>query len=124
MLLGIALLILIRFAIVLIPERKRIFKTQHFTILHSKSIDTGKIAELAIALETSYLRIGNNLKTIPAENIETNVYATRWKYIQATGNWGASGNIEGISKLHFLEQAWEKKTGKKLQFTNLLILLH
>lgn len=114
MFLGIALLILILFAIAVIPERRSVFKTQHFTILFSKSIDTSRIAELAIALETNYLRIGSNLKTIPAENIETNVYATRWRYIKATGHWSASGNIDGISKLHFLEQAWGEDDGKKV----------
>jgi hypothetical protein len=43
-----------------------------------------------------------------------NIYDQRWKYIRATGNWGGSGNIEGISKLHFMNQAWDEKDSRKI----------
>ena len=95
-------------------ENKKVIKTQHFTFRFSNSIDTATIIELANALERNYLRIGNDLKTEPSDNIETNIYAQRWKYIKATGNWSASGNIEGISKLHFVEQAWGESNSKKV----------
>jgi hypothetical protein len=108
------LVILILVSIVIIPESRKAIKTQHFTFLFSRSIDTAKIAELSNALESNYLRIGDDLKTTPSNNIETNIYAQRWRYIKATGNWGGSGNIEGISKLHFVEQAWGESDSKKV----------
>ena len=88
-------------------------KTQHFTFLFSSGIDTAEIDPLASALESNYSKIGNDLKTKPSDNIEVNVYARRWRYIKATKNFGGSGNIEGISKLHFMQQAWgEPNSGK------------
>lgn len=102
------------FIIINIPENRKEIKTKHFTFLFSSSIDTTKIVELADALESNYLRIGNDLKTTPADHIETNIYAQRWRYIKATKNWGGSGNIEGISKLHFVEQAWGEPDSKKV----------
>jgi hypothetical protein len=118
-----AILILILLIIYFIPESRKEIKTQHFTFLFSSGIDTATIIKLANALESDYARIGNDLKTKPSDNIETNIYAQRWRYIKATGNWSASGNIEGISKLHFVEQAWGKTITKKLLFMNLRILL-
>lgn len=110
----ITVLFLTVFMINSIPENRKSIKTKHFTFLFSSSIDTAKIAGLADALENNYLRIGNDLATTPADNIETNIYAQRWRYIQATKNWGGSGNIEGISKLHFVEQAWGETDSKKV----------
>lgn len=113
-LLVIIILFLLIFIVISIPENRKEIKTKHFTFLFSSSIDTIKIAGLADALESNYLRIGNDLKTPPADNIETNIYAQRWRYIKATKNWGGSGNIEGISKLHFVEQAWGEADSKKV----------
>jgi hypothetical protein len=113
-LLLLAILILTGSVIFIIPERRKEIKTQHFNFLFSSSIDTSTIRQLAIALESNYYRIGNDLKTKPSDNIEANIYAQRWRYIKATGNWGASGNIEGISKLHFVEQAWGESDSKKV----------
>src|ERR1700710_1579702 len=110
----IIILFLTVFVIISIPENRNELKTKHFTFLFSRSIDTSKIAELSDVLESNYLRIGDDLKTTPADNIETNIYAQRWRYIKATGNWSASGNIEGISKLHFVEQAWGETDSKKV----------
>ena len=110
----ITILFLTFFIIFSVPENRKEIKTKHFTFLFSSSIDTIKIAELSDALESNCLRIGDDLRTIPADNIETNVYAQRWRYIKATKNWGGSGNIEGISKLHFAEQAWGETDGKKV----------
>src|SRR5882724_9256053 len=107
-------LIIIFLVLFFIPESRKEIKTQHFTFLFSSSIDTAKIHELANALESNYLKISNDLKTAPSNNIETNVYAQRWRYIKATKNWGGSGNIEGISKLHFVEQAWGESDSKKV----------
>jgi hypothetical protein len=109
-----AILILILSIIYFIPERRKEIKTPHFTFRFSSSIDTATISELANALESNYARIGQDLKTKPSDNIETNIYAQRWRYIKATGNWSASGNIEGISKLHFVEQAWGENDSRKV----------
>ena len=109
-----AIFILTLSIIYFIPENRKEIKTQHFTFIFSSSIDTATIIKLANALKENYSRIGNDLKTQPSEDIETNVYAQRWRYIKATGNWSASGNIEGISKLHFVEQAWGESDDKKV----------
>ena len=65
-------------------------------------------------MENNYQRIGKDLETTPADNVETNIYAKRWRYIKSTKNWGGSGNIEGISKLHFVERAWGETDNKKV----------
>ena len=65
-----------------------------------------KKKELSKELEGSYTRVSNNLNTKPADNIEVNIYSQRWRYIKSTGNWSASGSIEGIAKLHFVENTW------------------
>lgn len=88
------------------PEDREKIKTPHFSFLFSSSIDSSSIVGLSKALEGSYSKISSNLNTTPAENIEVNIYDQRWRYIKATGHWTASGNIEGISKLHFVEDAW------------------
>ena len=108
------LLFLTFFILISIPESRKSIKTKHFTFIFSSSIDTTKIIELSDALESNYLRIGKDLKTNPSDNIETNIYAQRWRYIMATKNWGGSGNIEGISKLHFVERAWGETDSKKV----------
>lgn len=113
-LLIITILLVVVFIIISVPENRKEIKTKHFTFLFSSSIDTTKIAGLSDALESNYHRIGNDLKTAPPDNIETNIYAQRWRYIKATKNWGGSGNIEGISKLHFVEQAWGETDSKKV----------
>ncbi len=119
-------ILLLLFALIInLPESKDEIKTQHFTFIFSNSIDRSKISDLANALENNYLRISNELETIPADNIETNIYAQRWRYIKATKNWGASGNIEGVSKLHFIDQAWSEDDIKKIavhEFTHTVVL--
>jgi hypothetical protein len=120
-----AIIILITLIVINIPESKKQIKTQHFTFIYSNSIGTEKINELKEALENNYARISQDLKTIPASNIEVNIYAQRWRYIKATGNWSASGNIEGTSKLHFVEQAWTESDSKKIaihEFTHAVVL--
>lgn len=97
-----------------LPERRNVIKSQHFTFVSSGSLNTATIRELANVLEANYTRIGNDLKTKPATKIQINIYAQRWRYIKATGNWGGSGNIEGISKLHFLIKALGESDGKKV----------
>lgn len=109
-----AVLILTLSIIYFSSENRKEIKTRHFTFLFSRSIDTATILELENVLESSYTRIGNDLKTRPSDNIEANIYAQRWRYIKATGHWSASGNIEGVSKLHFVEQAWEENDSRKV----------
>ena len=119
------LLILTFLVLINIPESKRECRTEHFVFKYSRSIDTVKIKSLSKALETNYSKISSHLKTIPAENIEVNVYAHRWRYVKATGNWTASGSIEGTSKLHFVEHALgESNSGKVAvhEFTHAVVL--
>ncbi len=109
-----AILVLALSIVYFIPEKRKEIKTPHFVFRFSSSIDTATIVKLANALENSYSGIGKDLETTPSDNIETNVYARRWRYIKATGNWGASGNIEGISKLHFVDKAWGESDNTKV----------
>ena len=121
--LGVIILFIIVF--INIPESKKRIATQHFSFVYSSSIDSGKIAELASNLENYYSKISQDLKTIPVPIIDVNIYASRWRYIKATKNWSASGNIEGISKLHFVEQAWGEADSKKVavhEFTHTIVL--
>jgi len=109
----ISIIILILSIIVNISEYRKEIKTTHFTFLFSSSIDSSNIVGLSKILESSYSKISSNLNTTPANNIEVNIYAQRWRYIKATGHWSASGNIEGVSKLHFVENSWlESEIGK------------
>jgi len=110
----IALFLLTSFIIISIPENRKEIKTKHFTFLYSNCIDKSKINQLSDALESNYQKIGDNLKTTPTHNVEVNIYSQRWRYIKATKNWGGSGNIEGISKMHFVEQAWGETDSKKV----------
>ena len=90
---------------IIIPESKKEIRTQNFTFLFSSGIDSSRIYEISEVLEKKYLKVSNNLNTKPADNIEVNVYGERWRYIKSTGNWGASGSIEGVSKLHFVNNS-------------------
>lgn len=101
-----ALLLCTLIVIFLLPERRNQIKTPHFTFNFSASIDTSTLTTLTRSLEENYGKIGTDLKTNPASNLEVNLYAQRWRYVKATGNWRASGSIEGISKLHFVAEAW------------------
>jgi len=108
-----------------VPENKRQIKTRHFTFTCSTGLDSTKLVDLAKALEENYSRVSQDLKTVPANNIEVNIYAERWRYIQATHNWTASGSIEGTSKLHFIEQTWSQTDNKKVavhEFTHAVFL--
>ncbi|RVT78571.1 hypothetical protein EOD40_04880 [Flavobacterium sufflavum] len=125
MILGCILLILITLILLFIPERRNELKTQHFTFFYSTSIDKSKIETLSKTLEGNYMRIQNDLKTTAAPNIITTVYANRWQYVKATKNWGGSGSIEGINKLHFMEHAWDEADSKKVtlhEFTHTVTL--
>lgn len=76
-------------------------------------------------MENSYAGISSDLKTTPASDIEIHIYAKRWRYIKATKNWNASGNIEGVSKLHFIAGAINETGSSKVavhEFTHAVIL--
>ena len=75
------------FIMIAIPENRKEIKSQHFTFQFSSSIDSTKISELTNTLESNYLKVGNDLKTKPDDNIETNIYAQRWSYVNSTKNW-------------------------------------
>lgn len=109
----ISIILLVLSIIVNIPEKRKEIQTSHFTFQYSSNIDSLRIVGLSKALEGKYSNISRFLNTVPAKNIEVNIYAQRWRYIKATGNWSASGSIEGISKLHFVENSWlESEIGK------------
>lgn len=117
--------ILLLFVFINIPESKNEIKIKNFTFLFSSSIDSSSILELSKVLEKSYSKVSNNLNTKPASNIEVNVYSQRWRYVKATGNWSASGSVEGISKLHFLEKTWLKSDIGKIavhEFVHAVVL--
>jgi len=110
---------------IVIPENKREVRTQNFTFLFSSSIDSSSIFKLSEVLEKKYSKVSNNLNTEPASNIEVNVYAERWRYIKSTGNWGASGSIEGISKLHFINNSGSEDNFGKIavhEFVHAVVL--
>jgi hypothetical protein len=76
-------------------------------------------------LEKNYQRIADDLQTVPADHINTHIYSARWRYAKATGNWGASGSIEGISNLHFVETTWSEADHAKVaihEFTHAVVL--
>jgi len=107
------------------PESRKEIKTTHFNFLFSSNIDSTSIIELSKALENSYSKIGSNLSTTPAGNIEVNIYSQRWRYIKASGNWGASGSIEGTAKLHFLSEGWLENEFSKIaihEFVHAVVL--
>lgn len=54
------------------------------------------------ALEKSRDRISNDLKTVPAQPYNVNLYSSRWAYSWTSGNWGPTGSVEGPDKLHLL----------------------
>lgn len=108
------ILFLLLLGVFMFPEKQKEFKTTHFTFYVSPGIDTLQIEKLSTALEQSYDQIAHDLQTEPSPQIETHIYAQRWRYVKATGNWGASGSIEGVSKLHFVEQAWGEKEIQKV----------
>ena len=119
------LLLMTVIVIIIIPEKRLRYNSPHFRIIYSSVIQTDRIIEIANALEENYGRISGNLKTIPSPQMEVNVYAPRWRYIQATGHWDASGNIEGTSKLHFVEQPWGDSDVEKVavhEFTHAVVL--
>ena len=120
---AITVFILLLVAVSLFPENRSIIKTRHFTFVFSSSIDHKKIIEISTILEDSYLRIARNLNTIPSDHITVNIYATRWNYMKATKNFGASGSIEGPTKIHFIETSMEES--KKIavhEFTHTVVL--
>jgi hypothetical protein len=111
----IAFAILVTLLIIFIaPEQRKEFNSTHFRFFFSSSIDKEQIVSLSKVLESNYTRIENDLAVTPAPSIEVNIYAHRWRYIKATGNWNASGNIEGISKLHFVNEAWGEAEVQKV----------
>jgi hypothetical protein len=111
--------------VLIIPERRNQLKTKNFTVRYSAQLEPSGIKALADALQGSYARIGAQLKTSPAENIEVNIYGKRWRYVQATKNWGASGSIDGIARLHFVTQAWSEPDNRKVaihEFAHTVVL--
>lgn len=122
-LIGLCASIFLLLAIFYMPEDKKVIKTKHFTFIFSASIDSLKIIKISKDLEGSYLRIARNLKIIPSKNIETNIYADKWRYIKATHRWGASGSIEGPSKIHFIENSLEESRKTAIhEFTHTAVL--
>lgn len=83
-------------------QNKEEYKTLHFTLIYPKNIDSIRINKLSQTLEHNYLRL-DSLYTNPENNITANIYSSKWRYVLTTGNIGATGSIEGTSKLHFVQ---------------------
>jgi hypothetical protein len=99
--------------------------TPHFTFITHGSVDTAVVSALASALEGNYERITDDLQTVPFSPIEVNIYAAQWRYILATGNWFASGHIEGPAKMHFVEDSGSPDGSWKIalhEFTHAVFL--
>ena len=99
--------------------------TKHFTFILSGIVDTAVVNNLAAVLENNYARISGDLGTVPFAPIEVNIYSSQWRYILATGNWSASGHIEGPAKLHFVEDSESIKGNWKIalhEFTHAVFL--
>lgn len=100
-------------------------KTAHFSFFADGDIQPADIQALAESLETSYPVVSKNLSTAPAADIHVFLYAGRWRYVRATGNWGASGSIEGPAKLHFLMRGRGESDPRKIavhEFTHAVLL--
>jgi hypothetical protein len=109
-----SILFLAFYIIISIPEIENQGKlnTSHSFLV--AALTQQKLLNFPMSWKAIMREIGSDLKTTPSDNIETNIYAQRWRYFKATKNWGGSGNIEGISKLHFVEQAWDETDSKKV----------
>lgn len=84
----------------------------HFEVKAVGDVAAADKKKIVDALEAHYAQISTNLQTTPAQPFEVFIYETRWGYARATGNWGASGSIEGIAKLHMLQKS---RTGDKAE---------
>lgn len=76
--------------------------TSPFVMNAVGDVAPGEQKKVLDALETNYARIVADLKTAAAQPFNVYYYGSRWGYANATGNWGASGSIEGMSKLHLM----------------------
>lgn len=102
-----------------------IVKSTHFRFVFKGGMDSAKSEKLVSLLEGNYDRIGAFLETKPDSPIAVNIYDSRWQYAMATGNWTASGSIEGTGELHFMEQAWDETDIGKIaihEFTHTVTL--
>ncbi len=84
----------------------------HFVVKTVGDVAAADKKKIVDALEAHYVQISTNLQTTPAQPFEVFIYETRAGYTRATGNWGASGSIEGIAKLHQLQKS---RTGDKAE---------
>jgi hypothetical protein len=86
-------------------QEKPLLTTKHFNFFANGNVEKEVVLSLANALETNYLRITGDLETVPYDSIAVNIYSSQWRYTLATGNWFASGHIEGPAILHFVEES-------------------
>lgn len=123
-LLAILLLFILLFVFISIPEGKAGFASPHFNFIYSRQIDSVEIKIISDSLEGNYGRLARALDTDPESPVEVNIYAHRWRYIKATGNWGASGSIEGTGKLHFIRNDDRSEAVKIAihEFTHAIVL--
>ena len=106
-------------------EEKPDLVTRHFTFHVSGGVDSATVRNLANTLESNYARITDDLQTTPYDPIKVNIYSAQWRYIIATGNWFASGHIEGPAILHFVEQSDSQNGSWKIalhEFTHAVVL--
>ena len=77
----------------------------HFVVRAVGDIAAADQKKIVDALDAHYAQISADLKTTPVQPFELFIYSGRWGYTRATGNWGASGSIEGTGKLHLLQKS-------------------
>lgn len=100
-------------------------QTGHFVFYVYGNVGRPDIDALANTLERSFDRIASDLNAAPSPKTEVHIYADRWRYGMATGNLSASGSIEGVGKLHFVQQAWSQIDNQKValhEFTHAVTL--
>ena len=106
-------------------DEKAQLSTKHFNFFVRGRVDTVVVRSLANALENNYARITDDLQTVPFDPITVNIYASKRRYTQATGNRFAGGHIEGPAILHFVEQSESKVGSWKIalhEFTHAVVL--
>jgi hypothetical protein len=102
-----------------------LLKSPHFNFVFKADIAPANSKKLISLLEGNYDKIGAFLETKPDSPIKVNIYSSRWQYAMATGNWTASGSIEGTGKLHFMQEAWDETDIGKIaihEFTHTVTL--
>lgn len=118
----VGIILLTLFLVIFLPENNIVYKSRHFTFSYSSSISQQRIEALAKNLEKAYVSISQKMQTLPEDIIDVNIYAAHWRYAKATGNFMASGSIEGPAKLHFVDEGQSITKVAVHEFTHTVVL--